>query len=104
MGDGILTALMIMESLIHSQNWCLTTFSRLPQITKNIPIAVKKDLQEPSIHALIEQYATQLPSGRVVVRYSGTENVLRIMVEDGDAIQAEKVLTELSYALEITLR
>lgn len=103
-GDGIFTALRVMEAIIYTGNSMMNTFKRYPQILINLPISQKKDLQEPVIASIIAQHEAQLDSGRLVVRYSGTENVLRIMVEDEHETTAQAVSTQLACALEKELR
>lgn len=98
-GDGIFNALRILECLGITNNWAMETFTRFPQVLINIPIAVKKDLASPAIARLIAEYEAQLRGGRLVVRYSGTELLLRIMVEDSDAKNAHDIGTHLSKEL-----
>lgn len=99
-GDGIMTALRIVETLRHTHNWDMETFQRYPQILTNIPVGHKKDLREPAIASIIAQHEQQLDSGRLIVRYSGTENVLRIMVEDRHEATAQQISTRLANALQ----
>ena len=68
-GDGLLNALRLLE--IFDIN-LLNDFNKLPQYSINVPIMERKDLASLNIP----------PSdNRVVIRYSGTEDILRIMVE-----------------------
>ncbi len=99
-GDGIFTALRVLETMIITQNWDMKTFTRYPQVLINIPITHKHNLKQPEIAGIIEKYATQLDGGRVEVRYSGTENVLRIMVEDSNQERTERIGTALAKALQ----
>lgn len=98
-GDGIFNALRVLECVIMNNNWNMETFARFPQVLINIPIGVKKDLSSPVLARLIAEYEAQLRGGRLVVRYSGTELLLRIMVEDSDAQNAHDVGTHLSKEL-----
>lgn len=99
--DGIITALCIMESILHSGNWQMNSFTAFPQTLINVPISIKKNLNEPPLSTLIEQYSTQLDkSSRLLVRYSGTEPIIRVMVEDADETHAQMVGAELSLALK----
>lgn len=99
-GDGIFTALRVMETLLLTNNWDMITFQRYPQILLNIPVTTKQDLTSPPLAALIAQSQSQLHSGRIVVRYSGTENLLRIMVEDDQLHHAQSIGTCLAQALQ----
>ena len=102
-GDGIFTALRLVETLIRTENWHMETFSKFPQVLINIPVGVKKDLTLPHLAAIIEHHETLLPQGRLLVRYSGTEPVLRILVEDSDASMAYSIGTQLSERLATQL-
>lgn len=99
-GDGIMTALRILESILHTGNWQMDTFKKCPQLLINLPIEEKKDLNDPTIAALISEYESQLNSGRLVIRYSGTENVLRIMIEDKEENHMRMIGTHLASALK----
>lgn len=98
-GDGILVALRILEAILRSQNWLLTTFTKYPQVTLNVPVSSKRDLGEYSLRSLITQAEQILAKGRILVRYSGTENVLRVMVETDSLDQAQSVCKQLAHNL-----
>lgn len=99
-GDGIFTALKTVESVMQNNNWDLHTFERYPQVLINVPVKEKKDLTQKPFATLITNREQQLKSGRLVVRYSGTEKLLRIMVEDDDAHHAHAIGTQLSQELQ----
>lgn len=102
-GDGIMTALRIMETIIATNNSSLRMFTDYPQVLINIPITTKKDLSLEPLASIIKKYEKQLQKGRIVVRYSGTELCARVMVEDVDpkitASIAECLAKELQTAL-----
>lgn len=99
--DGIITALRIMEAILHSGNWHMETFTPFPQKLINVPISQKKDLSKPPLSTLIEQSAAQLDkNSRLLVRYSGTESIIRVMIEDANETHAQTICTELSLALK----
>jgi phosphoglucosamine mutase len=100
MGDGIFTALRILEVLIAHNNWEMSSFEKYPQLLINLPVAIKKELTSPSIAAIIAMGNNHLHQGRLVVRYSGTENVLRIMIEDSELTHAQHIGTVVSQALQ----
>lgn len=102
-GDGIYTALRITEMLTLSNNWAVETFEKYPQLLINIPVIHKHDLTDPIVSTIITKYQSYLPNGRLEVRYSGTEPVLRIMIEDRDAHHAQHIGTHLSTDLQQTL-
>ena len=85
-GDGILTSLKIMEAMIAKKK----TLSQLcegltiyPQILKNVKVADKAVAQaDPDVQAAVAEVAAKLgDSGRILVRESGTEPKIRVMVE-----------------------
>jgi phosphoglucosamine mutase len=85
-GDGLLTALQVLSMLRRRHrplSWVYSLFKRTPQILLNVHVKVKKPLEDcPTIQREIENARQELADqGRVVVRYSGTEPLLRIMME-----------------------
>ena len=85
-GDGILTSLKIMEVMMAKKK----TLSQLcdgltiyPQVLKNIRVKDKPAAQsDPDVQAAVSSVAAKLgDSGRILVRESGTEPVIRVMVE-----------------------
>ncbi len=102
-GDGVFTALRILQTLMISNNWEMHTFTKFPQVLINIPVGIKKDLTLPALAHIIQQHETLLPQGRLLVRYSGTEPVLRILIEDSDATTAQTIGIQLSEQLSIQL-
>lgn len=103
-GDGVYTALCVIEALLAQRNWSCVTFVKYPQLLINIPVTHKRDLRDPIIASIIAEHQSQVPQGRVEVRYSGTEPVLRIMVEDVDEHHARNVGAHLSKNLQETLQ
>ena len=102
-GDGIMTALRVMEALIESNNFDMQTFEHYPQVLINIPIQVKKDLTQEPLASIIKKYESQLSKGRIVVRYSGTENYARVMVEDCDESTTKTIAHDLATELQKAL-
>ena len=85
-GDGILTAIKVMEVLMEKK----TPLSELvapvriyPQVLKNVKVRSKPEAQnDPDVQAAVEAVAQELgDTGRILVRESGTEPVIRVMVE-----------------------
>ena len=85
-GDGILTALKLIESM-QCEEKSLSELSRImtvyPQTLINIPVKKQPDLNEdPDIQDIIKSVESRLgEKGRVLVRYSGTRPLCRVMVE-----------------------
>ena len=85
-GDGILTAIKMMEAMIESKEPLskLTEPVKIyPQILKNIKVQDKKEAQaDEDVQKAVNEVALKLGSnGRVLVRESGTEPLIRVMVE-----------------------
>jgi phosphoglucosamine mutase len=102
-GDGIFTALRLLETFSITGNWLMQTFSPYPQVLINVPVFQKKDLSLPPFCSIIDEYENQLHAGRCVIRYSGTENLLRIMVEDDTLEHATFIGNALSHQLSKAL-
>ncbi len=100
MGDGIFSALRLLQTLIKTNNWDMRTFVHYPSRLINIRVTTKKDLQAPPLASIIQEYQKKLANGRLVIRYSGTEPVLRILVEAQDIETAEYIGTGLSQELQ----
>lgn len=85
-GDGILTSLRVMEAMIDQKS-DLKTLTRdlkiYPQVLKNVKVNDKEaTLNNEKVVAIIEEVNNKLAdSGRVLVRASGTEPLIRVMVE-----------------------
>ena len=111
-GDGILTSLLLMEVMLEKKQLlgALTEEVKIfPQLLKNVRVADKKTAREnPAVIAAVDNVAKELgDDGRILVRESGTEPLIRVMVEaatdelcakyvDGviDVIRAEGLIVE----------
>jgi phosphoglucosamine mutase len=104
-GDGLITALQVLAYMQRKQRTLseLTTdFVRYPQVLVNVRVAAKKPIEElPEFLRSVEKVEKALGGhGRVLVRYSGTEPLARIMVEGDD----EKKIGEYARDLADRLR
>ncbi|HXI12795.1 MAG TPA: phosphoglucosamine mutase [Thermoanaerobaculia bacterium] len=102
-GDGIHSGLRIAELLASSKAKfsSLRTFEPYPQILKNEKVASKPPLETlPDYRAAAAEAERQLGGrGRILVRYSGTENLVRVMVEGDDAGEIEQIASRLVEVL-----
>ena len=98
-GDGILTSLKMMEVMLAKEK----PMSELaapcvfyPQVLKNVRVKSKPDAQnDPDVQAAVKKVAEELgEDGRILVRESGTEPVIRVMVEAGSDEVCEKYVDE----------
>ncbi len=81
-GDGLVTAIMLMEALVEKgvpASGLLKNYKSFPQITKNVP-TVDKAAAMKGIAEMRDKIAADL-NLRIIVRPSGTENLIRIMAE-----------------------
>lgn len=97
-GDGIFAALRVCETLNQLNDWSMNTFTKYPQVSKNVPVKEKKDHAAP-LADIIAATQASLPTGRLVVRYSGTEPLLRIMAEAPTQEEAHNIVQKLSEQL-----
>ncbi len=98
-GDGILTSLMVMEVMMskkQSLSELCKGFTFYPQVLKSIRVANKANAQEDEdVQAAVAAVAAQLgDTGRILVRESGTEPVIRVMVEAEDSDTCEKYVNQ----------
>jgi phosphoglucosamine mutase len=102
-GDGIHTALVFGELLAQSKQPFskLHTFDPMPQILINQEVGSKPPLDSlPKYQAALTKAHSDLGgSGRILVRYSGTENKVRVMVEGTDERQIKGIAEELREIL-----
>ena len=87
-GDGILTSLMIMEACVDQKATLCDLAKEMkvyPQLLRNVRVSDKKTaLENEKVKAAIEAAAEALgDDGRILVRESGTEPLIRVMVEAG---------------------
>ena len=98
--DGILTALQIltiMQRKGQSLDELAKVMEPLPQVLYNIEVKEKKDLSEiPEVERRVKKIKKTLgSSGRLLIRYSGTEPLLRIMVEGEDEAKLHQFAQDL---------
>lgn len=107
-GDGILAALQVMSILkrkdepLSSIANCMAVF---PQVLLNVRVKERKDLhQVPEVLRLQQSIEKTLgEKGRLLIRYSGTEPLLRIMLEGENQVQIEKFALDLKAETEKAL-
>lgn len=100
-GDGILTSLKIMETIIESKKTIdelLLPIKIYPQVLKNVPVTDKqKVLNDMNVKNKINEIENKLGNdGRVLVRPSGTEMIIRVMVEAKTEEECEKYVNQIT--------
>ena len=98
-GDGILTSLKMMEVMLAKKKTLSELAAPLviyPQVLKNIRVTDKTQAQDDAdVKAAVEAVANALGTdGRILVRESGTEPVVRVMVEAGSTEECEKYVDQ----------
>ncbi len=107
-GDGCLTALQIL-TIMKEQGKPLGELKRvmtkLPQVLLNVRVKEKKAFSNvPRVHKRITAIEQKLGAGgRVLVRYSGTEPLARIMLEGEDEEGIRKMANEIAEEIRATL-
>ena len=103
-GDGTIAALQVLAALVQSgkrASELLHLFDPLPQLLRNVRYVGGKPLDNPQVQAAIAQAEAELAGrGRLVIRLSGTEPVIRVMAEAEDAAQVERVVASICAAVE----
>ena len=94
-GDGIVTSLKLMEVMLAKgkpMSELAAPVVFYPQVLKNVRVKSKPDAQnDPDVQAAVQKVADELgDTGRILVRESGTEPVIRVMVEAGTNEICEK--------------
>jgi phosphoglucosamine mutase len=107
-GDGIVTALQVLAVMLRTGkplSELAACMPRFPQVLENVRVSRKDDLATlPRVQSKIREAEAALTgSGRVLVRYSGTEPVARVMVEGPDEATIRRWATEIATAIRDTL-
>ena len=108
-GDGVLIALSVVEAVQHEGlplRQLVTSMSMLPQAQLNVPSPnAHTSLQKPNVKDVVAKFKSRvLPGGRLLVRASGTEPLLRVMVEHREAATANRLADELAHAISVAIR
>jgi len=104
-GDGILTALQLL-SVLKKENKPLSKLAKImrtfPQVLINVKVKRKAPLEEiPELKHVISKVEKELgDEGRVLVRYSGTQPVCRVMLEGPTESETERLAKEIAQVVE----
>jgi len=103
-GDGTVAALQVLAEIIRRgkpASEVLNLFDPVPQILTNVRYMGDSPMQNPDVLAAIEDARSEFGnSGRVLVRASGTEPLIRVMAEGDDIAKVEKVTQDLAAFIE----
>ena len=108
-GDGLLTALQLMQVMSESKNSLQSlaqVMERYPQVLVNVKDVDKSKLSTSAqiAKAISESESKLGDNGRVLVRASGTEALVRVMVEAASLDQATKIANELAELVRLELK
>jgi phosphoglucosamine mutase len=98
-GDGTIAALKVISSLLileKDPEDILRNYTKMPQININVEVENKDILSDSEIQKKIKEIESDLTVGRVLVRPSGTESKIRVMVESDDEITATKYANDIA--------
>tara|TARA_B100000965_G_scaffold300629_1_gene259147 strand:- start:588 stop:1904 length:1317 start_codon:yes stop_codon:yes gene_type:complete len=98
-GDGTIAALKVISSLLileKDPDEILRNYTKIPQININVEVKNKDIISDSDIQKKIKEIESDLTVGRVLVRPSGTESKIRVMVESDDEITATKYARDIA--------
>jgi phosphoglucosamine mutase len=103
-GDGTIAALQVLAELVESgkkASELLHLFDPVPQLLKNVRYSGGKPLENATVKSVIAAAEKELEgSGRLVIRPSGTEPLIRVMAEGDDAKQVRAIVDRICAAVE----
>ena len=102
-GDGTIAALKVISSLLMLEKDAqevLANYSKFPQININIPVKNKDLVNDSEIKSFIKEIESDMTVGRVLVRPSGTENIIRVMVEASAENVAKKFAEDIAQLIK----
>jgi len=102
-GDGIIAALQVLALMVASERplaEICRRFTPMPQVLRNVRFNGRSPLEDAGVKATIESFSRQLgDKGRVLIRQSGTEPLIRVMVEGEDESDVSTAAQSLADAI-----
>jgi phosphoglucosamine mutase len=107
-GDGLVAALKVIEVMLATGrplSELRRVLSKYPQVATAVKVREKRPLEElPAVQATIRAVESELGArGRILVRYSGTEPKIRLLVEGEDPLRIKACLARLEAAVRTDL-
>tara|TARA_Y200000002_G_scaffold2416_1_gene2298 strand:- start:512 stop:1834 length:1323 start_codon:yes stop_codon:yes gene_type:complete len=102
-GDGTVAALKVISSLLILEkrpSEVLSNFKKIPQINKAIKVNNKDIINDKELKSFLKEIESDLTIGRILVRPSGTEPKIRIMVEAPEKNVAEKFARDIEKLIK----
>jgi len=102
-GDGLIAALQVLAALVESgmsMSALTDVFESYPQLLRNVPVIGANAMEHASVRSAVSAAEEKLgDDGRVLIRPSGTEPVIRVMAEGRDAQVVTSVVDEIAGAI-----
>lgn len=103
-GDGMLTGVVLLDAVVRSgrslAELSATSMTSFPQVLVNVEVPVRGEVPEDAIREVRSGLEAELgQDGRILIRPSGTEPLVRVMVEASDQRDAERIATNLADAV-----
>ena len=105
-GDGTIAALKVISSLLlleKKPSEILSNFTKIPQVNKQVVVSNKDIVNDKDLKSLLKEVESDMTVGRILVRPSGTESKIRIMVEAPEKKVAEKYATDIEKLIKSKL-
>ena len=102
-GDGTIAALKVISSLLildKKPSEILSNYTKMPQINKAVKVSNKDIVNDKDLKSLLKKIESDMTVGRILVRPSGTESKIRIMVEASQRDVAEKFATDIEKLIK----
>ena len=102
-GDGTIAALKVISSLLildKKPSEILLNYTKIPQINKAVKVSNKDIVNDKDLKSLLNKIESDMTVGRILVRPSGTEPKIRIMVEASQRGVAEKFATDIEKLIK----
>lgn len=104
-GDGIVSALQVLATIVksgRSLSELKAGMRKMPQVMINVKVKTKIDVNKnQDIQAAVRRVESRLhDNGRVLLRPSGTEPLIRVMVEGADPVEVDELARELAHEVE----
>ncbi len=103
-GDGLIAALQVLAVLVEagrSASEVLRVFQPLPQLLRNVTVSGATPLEDARVRSAIDQGEAALgDAGRLLIRKSGTEPVIRVMAEGEDERLVGRVVDDIVETIE----
>ena len=102
-GDGTIAALKVISSLLildKKPSEILSNYTKIPQINKAVKVSNKDIVNDKDLKSLLKKIESDMTVGRILVRPSGTESKIRIMVEASQRDVAEKFATDIEKLIK----